>query len=183
MRKYRETFHLQKIVYNFAEIQFFIVKFMRGVKSFIRQGLALAIVLYGACAGVAAQDGSASRLVYQVIADGIAEPLAPAGDAARGRALLIARDPANCILCHGLSDPAVRFSGNLAPPLDGAGRRLTIAQLRLRVADSSRINLETIMPAYYKTAGLRAVAAAYQGRPVLTAQQVEDMVVYLSTLR
>ena len=57
------------------------------------------------------------------------------------------------------------------------------AQLRLRVADSSRINPETIMPAYYKTEGLRAVAAAYQGRPVLSAQQVEDVVVYLSTLR
>ena len=120
---------------------------------------------------------------YQVKADGIAQPLAPPGDALRGRALLIARDPANCILCHGLSDPAVRFAGNLAPPLDGAGSRLSIAQLRLRVADSSRINPETIMPAYYRTEGLRAVAAAYQGRPVLTAQQVEDVVVYLSTLR
>lgn len=140
------------------------------------------MVLCCVCAGVAAQDGGASPPVNQVIADGIAEPLAASGDAARGRALLIARDPANCILCHGLSDPAVRFSGNLAPPLDGAGSRLTIAQLRLRVADSSRINPETIMPAYYKTVGLRAVAAVYQGRPVLTAQQVEDVVVYLSTL-
>lgn len=118
-----------------------------------------------------------------VVADGIPQPLAPPGDAARGRALLIARDPANCILCHGLADAAVRFSGNLAPPLDGAGSRLTIAQLRLRVVDSSRLNPETIMPSYYKTAGLRAVATAYQGRPVLTAQQVEDVVVYLSTLR
>ena len=136
--------------------------------------------------GVSAQSGSGVTALpapYQAVADGIPQPLAPAGDAARGRALLIARDPANCILCHGLTDAAVRFSGNLAPPLDGAGSRLTLAQLRLRVADSSRVNPETIMPSYYKTEGLRAVATAYQGRPVLSAQQVEDVVVYLSTLR
>lgn len=130
-----------------------------------------------------AQPATTAPAGVVVVGDGIPQPLAPAGDAARGRALLIARDPANCILCHGLTDAAVRFAGNLAPPLDGAGSRLSIAQLRLRVADSSRINPETIMPAYYRTDGLRAVAAAYQGRPVLTAQQVEDVVVYLSTLR
>ncbi len=133
-------------------------------------------------------DGRAQPAISEpagavVVADGIPQPLAPAGNAARGRALLIARDPANCILCHVLADAAVRFSGNLAPPLDGAGSRLTTAQLRLRVADSSRLNPETIMPSYYKTEGLRAVASTYQGRPVLTAQQVEDLVVYLSTLR
>ena len=115
--------------------------------------------------------------------DGITQPFAASGDATRGRALLMSRDPANCILCHGLGDPAVRFAGNLAPPLDGAGSRLTMAQLRLRVVDSSRINSETIMPAYYKTEGLRAVAAQYSGKTVLSAQQVEDLVVYLSNLK
>ena len=88
-----------------------------------------------------------SGVAGKVTSGGIAQPLAAPGDAARGRALLIARDPANCILCHGLADPAVRFAGNLAPPLDGAGSRLTLAQLRLRVAVSSRINPATIMPA------------------------------------
>lgn len=135
------------------------------------------------CILFAAQCVVCDGAVAQPVADGIAQPFAPAGDAQRGRALLISRDPANCILCHGLSDPAVRFSGNLAPPLDGAGGRLTIAQLRLRVADSSRINPVTIMPAYYKTEGLNAVAVAYRGKPVLNAQQVEDVVVYLSTLK
>ena len=130
-----------------------------------------------------AQSNSGLPSGVEVVADGIPQPLAAPGDAARGRALLLARDPANCILCHGLTDAAVRFAGNLAPPLDGAGSRLTLAQLRLRIADSSRINPGTIMPAYYKTAGLHAVAAAYQGKPVLSAQQVEDVVVYLSTLK
>ena len=132
-----------------------------------------------ATVGVAAQ----SSALFQAEAGGITQALAPAGDAARGRALLISRDPANCILCHGLTDSAVRFSGNLAPPLDGAGTRLTPAQLRLRIADSSRINPATIMPSYFKTEGLTAVATQYAGKPVLTAQQVEDLVVYLSTLK
>ena len=124
-----------------------------------------------------------SNALFRVDGDVIAQPLAAAGDAARGRALLLARDPANCLLCHGLTDAAVRFSGNLAPPLDGAGNRLSPAQLRLRIADSSRINRDTIMPAYYKTEGLTAVAAQYAGKTVLSAQQVEDLVVYLSTLK
>ena len=124
-----------------------------------------------------------SSALFQAEDGGITQALAPAGDATRGRALLVSRDPANCILCHGLTDPGVRFSGNLAPPLDGAGTRLTPAQLRLRIADSSRINPATIMPSYFKTEGLTAVATQYAGKPVLTAQQVEDLVVYLSTLK
>ena len=141
-----------------------------------------ALALLHPCA-FAAPASAQSAPLFQVDGDGITQPLAASGDAARGRALLIARDPANCILCHGLIDTAVRFAGNLAPPLDGAGSRLTPAQLRLRIADSSRVNPATIMPAYYKTDGLTAVAAQYAGQTVLTAQQVEDLVVYLSTLK
>lgn len=120
---------------------------------------------------------------YTVADGGIAAPLAAAGDAARGRALIAARDPANCILCHAAADAGVRFSGNLAPPLDGVGARLTQAQLRLRIVDSARLNPQTIMPAYYRSEGLTEVAAAYRGKTILGAQQIEDLVVYLSTLR
>lgn len=115
--------------------------------------------------------------------DAIAQPLAAPGDAQRGRALIVARDAANCILCHGLSDPGVRFSGNLAPPLDGVGARLSQAQLRLRVADNARLNPETIMPSYFRIEGLTQVAANYRDKPILTAQEVEDLVAYLSSLK
>ena len=136
-----------------------------------------------ACLNAAPCAYAQSSALFQIENGGITQAFAPGGDAARGRALLISRDPANCILCHGRTDAAVRFSGNLAPPLDGAGSRLSPAQLRLRIADSSRINRDTIMPAYYKTEGLTAVAAQYAGKTVLSAQQVEDLVVYLSTLK
>jgi sulfur-oxidizing protein SoxX len=115
--------------------------------------------------------------------EGGAAPLADAGDADRGRALLLARDRANCILCHGLSDPAVKFAGNLGPALDGAGARLTPARLRARIVDSARINPATIMPSYFKTEGLTEVATPYRGKTILAAQEVEDLVAYLSRLK
>lgn len=125
---------------------------------------------------------------YLIEGDGIVQPLgAGNGDPARGRQLLAARDPANCILCHGapaaLRDAGVRFSGDLAPPLDGAGARWTPAQLRLRLVDSARLNPQTIMPAYFRTAGLTEVAAAFRGKPIMSAREIEDLIAYLSTLK
>ena len=79
--------------------------------------------------------------------------------------------------------PEERFQGNLAPPLDGAGARWSAAQLRLRVADARRVNPQSLMPAFYRADGLQRVAPAFAGRPVLTAQQVEDVVAYLLTLK
>jgi sulfur-oxidizing protein SoxX len=117
----------------------------------------------------------------RVVADGIPEPLAERGDAARGRALVVARQSANCVLCHAVADPGIRFSGNVGPSLAGVGARLSQAQLRLRVVDNARLNAATVMPSYYRTQGLDRVAADYAGKPVLTAQEVEDVVAWLAT--
>lgn len=131
-------------------------------------------------AGVGAPEVSALRIV----ADGIPQPIGDVkGDADRGHALVLAHDAANCILCHALSDPDVRFAGNLGPPLDGIGRKFSAAQLRLRVADNLRLNPATIMPSYYRVEGLDRVASAFRGRPILEAQQIEDVVAYLATLK
>jgi sulfur-oxidizing protein SoxX len=78
---------------------------------------------------------------------------------------------------------AAAFQGNLAPDLRGAGARWTAAQLRLRIVDSSRINPATIMPSYHRTEGLTRVAPAYRDKPILSAQQIEDVVAFLTTLR
>jgi len=119
----------------------------------------------------------------RVIGDGAPDRLAPAGDTARGRALVIARESANCVLCHAVPDPAVRFAGDVGPSLAGVGARLSEAQLRLRVADNLRVNPATVMPSYYKIDGLDRVAGAYAGKPVLTTQEVEDVVAWLMTLK
>lgn len=120
---------------------------------------------------------------YRVEGDAIPVPLvAGTGDPARGREVIAGRD-ANCLLCHVAPQTGARFMGNIGPPLAGVGARLTAGQLRLRVVDSSRLNADTVMPPYYRVHGLVRVAPAYRGKPVLSAQQVEDVVAYLQTLK
>ena len=105
------------------------------------------------------------------------------GDPARGRAIVANRQVGLCLLCHSGPFPDERFQGNLAPDLRGAGSRWTEGQLRLRIVDSSQINPASIMPAYHRTEGLVRVAPAWRDKPVLTAEQIEDVVAFLMTLR
>ena len=105
------------------------------------------------------------------------------GDAARGRAIVANRQVGLCLLCHSGPFPEERFQGNLAPDLRGAGARWSEGQLRLRIVDSSRVNPASIMPAYHRTEGLVRVGPAWRGKPILTAEQIEDVVAYLMTLR
>jgi sulfur-oxidizing protein SoxX len=105
------------------------------------------------------------------------------GDPARGRAIVVNRQVGLCLLCHSGPFPEERFQGNLAPDLRGAGTRWTEGQLRLRIVDSSRVNPATIMPAYHRTDGLARVALAWRGKPILTAEQIEDVVAFLTTLK
>ncbi len=119
-----------------------------------------------------------------VVGDGIPAPLEGAlGDAARGRAIVASRQTGLCLLCHGGPIPEERFQGNLAPDLAGAGKRWSTAQLRLRLVDPRRLKPDSIMPAYYRSTGLTRVGRAWEGKPILNAQQVEDVVAYLATLR
>ncbi|KQP45643.1 sulfur oxidation c-type cytochrome SoxX [Pseudorhodoferax sp. Leaf274] len=121
---------------------------------------------------------------YQVQGDAIAAPLAGlAGDAARGRAIVASRQQGLCLLCHGAPIPEERFQGDLAPHLAGAGARFSTGQLRLRLVEPQRLAPGTLMPAYYRTEGLQQVGAAWRGKPLLDAQQIEDVVAYLSGLK
>ena len=104
------------------------------------------------------------------------------GDAARGRALVLDRS-STCILCHSGPLPEAKFQGDLAPDLAGAGQRWSEGQLRLRLVDASRLNAATIMPSYYRVEGLTRVGPAWRDKPILSAEQIEDMVAYLATLR
>jgi L-cysteine S-thiosulfotransferase len=145
-------------------------------------GLTLIGCMFGAVP--AAADRGSDTVLPFIVVDAIPAPLGNArGDAARGRSLLVARDAANCVLCHAVTDPAVHYSGNVGPSLDGVARRLTAAQLRLRVVDILRVNPDSIMPGYYRSEGLDRVAVAYRAKPILDAGQVEDIVAYLATLR
>ena len=118
-----------------------------------------------------------------VVGDAIPASLTGApGNAARGRALVVERIN-TCILCHNGPFPEQKFQGDLAPNLAGAGSRWSAGQLRLRLVDASRLNATTIMPSYYRVDGLDRVGLAWRGKPILSAEQIEDIVAYLVTLR
>lgn len=120
---------------------------------------------------------------YTVAGDAIPQSLTGApGNAARGRAL-VAERAGTCILCHSGPFPEQAFQGNLAPDLGGSGRRWSAGQLRLRLVDASRLNAATIMPSYYRVDGLDRVGTPWRGKPILSAEQIEDVVAYLSSLR
>jgi sulfur-oxidizing protein SoxX len=134
--------------------------------------LAAALLAAGCLAGTAhAQDALSESLTGHK------------GDPARGRAIVASRQVGLCLLCHSGPFPEERFQGDLAPDLRGAGARWTEGQLRLRIVDSGRINPATIMPAYHRTQGLVRVAPAFRGKPILSAEQIEDVVAFLTTLR
>jgi sulfur-oxidizing protein SoxX len=120
---------------------------------------------------------------YAIVADAIPQPLTGApGDPARGRAIVVSR-AGTCLLCHSGPFPEERFQGDLSPDLAGSGSRWSEGQLRLRLVDASKLNAATIMPSYYRVDGLARVAAPWRGKPILTAEQIEDVVAFLMTLR
>jgi len=138
-----------------------------------------------AVAALALPGPAAAQAVqpYVVAGDAIAASLTGApGDAARGRALVLNRT-STCILCHSGPFPEEKFQGDLAPDFAGSGSRWSAAELRLRLVDASRLNPATIMPSYYRIDGLTRVGPAWRGKPILSAEQIEDIVAYLMTLR
>jgi sulfur-oxidizing protein SoxX len=141
-------------------------------------GMWLAVVFASPCPAYAQ-----TLRPYVVAADAIPDSLTGLpGDAARGRALVIARS-STCILCHSGPFPEEKFQGDLAPDLAGTGSRWSAGQLRLRLVDASSSNPATIMPSFYRLEGLARVGPSWRGKPILSAEQIEDMVAYLTSLR
>jgi L-cysteine S-thiosulfotransferase len=121
---------------------------------------------------------------YTIVGDAIPQSLTGApGDPARGRAIVADRTRGLCLLCHAGPFPEERFQGNLGPDLAGVGARRSPAQLRLRLVDGRALNPDTIMPSYHSLTGLARVGRAWQGRPILGAGEIEDVVAFLATLR
>ena len=126
---------------------------------------------------------SVTLVPFAVVGDAVEAPLAGLrGDPVRGREIVFSRE-SNCVLCHQVPGGNPRAMGNLGPPIEGVGGRLSEGQVRLRLIDSSRLVPDSIMPAYYRTEGRVRVASAFAGKPVLDAQAIEDVVQYLGTLR
>lgn len=133
--------------------------------------LRAAALLLAAAGNAAANDSLPSSLT------------GAAGDADAGKKIVLDRHVGLCLLCHSGPFPEERFQGDLAPSLAGVGARLSEGQIRLRIVDASRVNPNTIMPAYFRTEGLTRVAPSQLGKTVLSAQQIEDVVAFLVTLK
>ena len=104
------------------------------------------------------------------------------GDPDNGRNIVISRE-GNCLACHIVPNISDKFQGNIGPSLAGVGNRYTIGELRLRLVDPYVINPTTLMPAFYKNKGLIRVDEKYIGKSILTAQQIEDVISWLITLK
>jgi sulfur-oxidizing protein SoxX len=126
-----------------------------------------------------------SRVWAQEIVSGqIEKPLtALQGDPKHGRAIVLSRQTGLCILCHSGPFPEERFQGNLAPDLGSSVASLTAPQLRARIVNPSYFNPSTIMPSYYRTDHLNRVASRYVGQTLLNAQEIEDVVAFLLTIK
>jgi len=121
---------------------------------------------------------------FTIVGDAIPDSLTgKPGDPGRGRAIVANRQVGLCLLCHTGPFPEERFQGSLAPDLGGVGSRWSEGQLRLRLVDSSRLKPDTIMPSYYRIDHLTRVGRAWQGKPVLSAEEIEDVIAFLMTLR
>ena len=143
----------------------------------ILAGVFVAMILSGTVYG---DDQLAS---YRIVNGAIPAPLTEhPGNPERGRRIVRDRDGGDCTICHAMPLPQREFHGTIGPPLDGIGSRATAGGLRLRLVDPKALNPATIMPAYYQIEGLYRVLDRYRARPILTAQQIEDIIAYLLTL-
>lgn len=140
----------------------------------------------GIVVGLAACSEPSSRLLpaHQIDGDTIPVALtAEPGDAERGETIFAGRDQGHCVLCHAVDGLVAEFQGNVGPDLSLAGDRLTDGQLRLRIVDYQIVRPGTLMPSYYRIHDLYQVGEAFDGAPILTPQEVEDLVAYLSARR
>lgn len=126
----------------------------------------------------------AASAAFEVVGDAIPAPLTDVpGDPVRGRAVVAGRQVGTCVLCHAGPFPEERLPATIAPDLRGVADRLSPGQIRLRLVDPRRVNPDTVMPPYFSQEGLVRVGRPWQGRTALSAQQIEDAVAFLMTLK
>ncbi|EEX14185.1 cytochrome c [Citreicella sp. SE45] len=113
------------------------------------------------------------------------------GDAEKGREIFSEKSQGNCVSCHALAAlPDVPFQGEVGPVLDGVGGYRSAAEIRGILVNAKKTFEGTVMPSFYKTSGFTRPGDGYTGKapsgpiePILSAQDVEDVVAFLMTLQ
>lgn len=152
----------------------------------MRAGKVIAVAaMIAVSAGVAyAEDVAPNNVKFAD--NSVAESLTgKPGDAAAGAKVLVDRKLGNCLACHQVSAQSKElFHGDVGPSLDGAGSRWKPEELRAIVTDSKQVfGPETVMPGFYSLNVGVNVRKDLVGKTILTAEQVEDVVAYLETLK
>jgi L-cysteine S-thiosulfotransferase len=143
-------------------------------------GIAAAVLLAACAWGASAAD----EVAYEVVGESIPVPLTGVpGDPVRGRDIVRDIRNATCLICHAMPIPEEPDHGDIGPPLAGVGSRYSAGELRLRLVNPKLLNTDTVMPAYFSTDNLNRVQAAWRGKTIYTAQEIEDVVAYLTTLQ
>jgi len=158
------------------------------VSAFSGSAVLAAIALAAVAGGLPNAAGAAERGAALEVAEvtEMKDPLtSQPGDPAAGKKAFTNRRQGNCLACHVVTSLAQeeQFHGEIGPPLDGVAGRYSMAELRLRIVDSKKLNPATIMPSFYKKDGFHRVAQKFEGKTILEAQQVEDILAYLATLK
>jgi sulfur-oxidizing protein SoxX len=106
-----------------------------------------------------------------------------AGNPMKGKKIAVGRKQGNCLACHAMPIPEQKFHGETAPSLYGVGNRLSAGELRMQLVNSKVTNDTTMMPSYYRTFGFERPLKKFVGKTIISAQDVEDVVAYLQTLK
>lgn len=131
---------------------------------------------------LSACGGSEPRLVEasQIVGDAIPHSLTDMpGDANRGKIVFSEREQGHCVLCHIVQGLDAEFQGNVGPELTYVADRLSAEQIRLRIVDYQLVRPGTLMPSYYRNHDLYQVGEDFADTPILSAEQIEDLVAYL----
>lgn len=144
-----------------------------------------AVALVGALSMVAGSL-SADTVEYKIV-DGESIPASltgKAGDPVNGKKVFLNRKKGNCLACHVVSELKDQpFHGEVGPPLDGTSDRWSEGEIRLRIVNPKVVNEDTIMPAFYRNDGLHRVLKKFQGKTMLSAQEIEDVLAYVMTIK
>lgn len=121
---------------------------------------------------------------YTIVDYAVPEPLTEKpGDPVAGKQIFVHRKKGNCLTCHTAPIPEEQFHGTVGPDLQGVADRMTEAQMRLRIVNPRYVNPETTMIPMYTIEPQVQVKDSFEGKAILTAQEVEDVIAYLMTLK